>query len=148
MTEEWVLKWMNETWTNVYWSLEKGILIGTESRHSNYHNNTRWFKYDRDKLWLVYTQIVPVIFEPPCNINDWVVTEIEFVEAVLFRKVTLKHEITSYLFVDWWETLPVFAQSEMLQGTLCCKEHKILSSRDETQLGPGENDCVSAHCCT
>jgi hypothetical protein len=29
-------------------------------------SNTRWFKYDRDKLWLVYTQIVPVIFEPPC----------------------------------------------------------------------------------
>jgi hypothetical protein len=28
---------------------------------------TRWFKYDRDKLWLVYTQIVPVIFEPPCT---------------------------------------------------------------------------------
>jgi hypothetical protein len=27
----------------------------------------RWFKYDRDKLWLVYTQIVPVIFEPPCK---------------------------------------------------------------------------------
>jgi hypothetical protein len=27
---------------------------------------TRWFKYDRDKLWLIYTQIVPVIFEPPC----------------------------------------------------------------------------------
>jgi hypothetical protein len=27
----------------------------------------RWFKYDRDKLWLVYTQIVPVIFEPPCR---------------------------------------------------------------------------------
>ena len=30
---------------------------------------TRWFKYDRDKLWLVYTQIVPVIFEPPCIIG-------------------------------------------------------------------------------
>ena len=28
--------------------------------------NTRWFKYDREKLWLIYTQIVPVIFEPPC----------------------------------------------------------------------------------
>ena len=27
---------------------------------------TRWFKYDRDWLHLVYTQIVPVIFEPPC----------------------------------------------------------------------------------
>jgi hypothetical protein len=29
--------------------------------------STRWFKYDRGKLWLVYTQIVPVIFEPPCT---------------------------------------------------------------------------------
>jgi hypothetical protein len=28
--------------------------------------NTRWFKYDRDKLWLIYTQPDPVIFEPPC----------------------------------------------------------------------------------
>ena len=28
---------------------------------------TRWLKYDRDKLWLVYTQSVPVIFEPPCT---------------------------------------------------------------------------------
>ena len=30
-------------------------------------HNTRWFKYDRDKLWLVYTKSVPVIFEPPCT---------------------------------------------------------------------------------
>ena len=30
---------------------------------------TRWFKYDREKLWLVYTQSVPVIFEPPCILN-------------------------------------------------------------------------------
>jgi hypothetical protein len=28
---------------------------------------TGWFKYDRDKLWLVYTQSVPVVFEPPCT---------------------------------------------------------------------------------
>ena len=43
---------------------------------SNYHYHinlttnltyTRWFKYDRDKFLLVYTQIVPVIFEPPCS---------------------------------------------------------------------------------
>jgi hypothetical protein len=27
---------------------------------------TRWFKYDQDKLCLIYTQIVLVIFEPPC----------------------------------------------------------------------------------
>jgi hypothetical protein len=33
-------------------------------------NSTRWFKYDWDKLWLVYTQIVPVIFEPPCMWRD------------------------------------------------------------------------------
>jgi hypothetical protein len=33
--------------------------------HTQRH--TRWFKYDRDKLWLVYTQIVPVIFEPPSS---------------------------------------------------------------------------------
>jgi hypothetical protein len=33
---------------------------------------TRWFKYDRDKLWLVYTQSVPVIFEPPCiSVKKW-----------------------------------------------------------------------------
>jgi hypothetical protein len=31
--------------------------------------DTRWLKYDRDKLWLVYTQIVPVIFEPPRNME-------------------------------------------------------------------------------
>ena len=28
--------------------------------------STRWFKYDRDWLFIVYTQKVPVIFEPPC----------------------------------------------------------------------------------
>ena len=44
-------------------------------------NCTRWFKYDRDKLWLVYTQIVPVIFEPPCTsvpelyVSAWVVLQ-------------------------------------------------------------------------
>jgi len=30
-------------------------------------NYTRWFKYDRDCNRFVYTQIVPVIFEPPCS---------------------------------------------------------------------------------
>ena len=33
-------------------------------KHGVYY--TRWFKYAWDKLWLVYTQSVPVIFEPPC----------------------------------------------------------------------------------
>jgi hypothetical protein len=38
-----------------YWELKEEAL------------DTRWFKYDRDKLWLVYTQSVRVIFEPPCS---------------------------------------------------------------------------------
>jgi hypothetical protein len=33
---------------------------------------TRWFKYDRDKLWLIYTQILPVIFEPPFSVVRFV----------------------------------------------------------------------------
>jgi hypothetical protein len=39
-----------------------GISPSAQPKH------TRWFKYDRDKLWLVYTQLDPVIFKPPCTI--------------------------------------------------------------------------------
>jgi hypothetical protein len=42
-------------------------LIGNAVQKCGWFINTRWFKYDREKLWLVYTQIVPVIFEPPCT---------------------------------------------------------------------------------
>ena len=45
------------------------ISIGTAASYFTRGSITRWFKYDRDKLWLVYTQIVPVIFEPPCKID-------------------------------------------------------------------------------
>jgi hypothetical protein len=38
-----------------------------EAALKKFSASTRWFKYDRDKLWLVYTQSVPVIFEPPCT---------------------------------------------------------------------------------
>jgi hypothetical protein len=41
----------------------------TQSTQLIFKDYTRWFKYDRDKLWLVYTQIVPVIYEPPFNYN-------------------------------------------------------------------------------
>jgi hypothetical protein len=41
------------------------------SQHTQICEYTSWFKYDRDKLWLVYTQIVPVIFEPPCIFIGW-----------------------------------------------------------------------------
>jgi hypothetical protein len=52
---------------------------------------TRWFKYDWDKLWLVYTQIVPVIFEPPC-IYNCIITE------TLLRVVISSHVCKWILF--------------------------------------------------
>ena len=64
---------------------------------------TRWFKYDRDKLWLVYTQKVPVIFEPPCILNN--------TDGFEFKKSQLPgHSICLYLQVEerenkklqWW----------------------------------------------
>ena len=36
-----------------------------------YWDATRWFKYDRDWCRQIYTQTVPVIFEPPCTISRW-----------------------------------------------------------------------------
>ena len=48
--------------------------------------NTRWFKYDRDKLWLVYTQIVPVIFEPPCNFCCYCIKVFCVYPASFFRQ--------------------------------------------------------------
>jgi hypothetical protein len=57
---------------------------------------TRWFKYDRDKLWLVYTQSVPVIFEPPCTLTPLsFVSEFmcETPHAVTFRAQDWDHEM-------------------------------------------------------
>jgi hypothetical protein len=34
-----------------------------------YVQYTRWFKYDRDYLYVNKSQFVPVIFEPPCRIS-------------------------------------------------------------------------------
>jgi hypothetical protein len=34
------------------------------------HVNTRWFKYDRDDLCVNKPQFVPVIFEPPCRMEE------------------------------------------------------------------------------
>jgi hypothetical protein len=44
----------------------KNCPLFCQKRYRGGKLTTRWFKYDRDKLWLLYTQIVPVIFEPPC----------------------------------------------------------------------------------
>jgi hypothetical protein len=57
--------WMNSTLMS---SLELKNLSITRRQQLWVHlwPITRCFKYDWDKLWLVYTLIVPVIFEPPC----------------------------------------------------------------------------------
>ena len=47
--------------------------------------NTRWFKYDGDWLRLVYTQSVPVIFEPPC------------IKGRLNTKITLTPNFTAFV---------------------------------------------------
>jgi hypothetical protein len=54
----------------------------------NNEKYTRWFKYDRDKLWLVYTKIVPVIFEPPfMNVNARVEKQKYLNRITSFRKL-------------------------------------------------------------
>jgi hypothetical protein len=53
---------------------------------------TRWFKYDRDNLWLVYTKIVPVIFEPPCTCNyDMQLSLLLSKVSLILKKKSAKH---------------------------------------------------------
>ena len=81
--------------------------------------DTRWFKYDRDKLWLVYTRSVPVIFEPPCTLCDdvrrnrlasfcehefrifWVITRREVVWNRRFRTICRSH-LRKSSCLRWW----------------------------------------------
>ena len=85
---------------------------------------TRWFKYDRDKLWLVYTQIVPVIFEPPCT-WQWHFFSIkvpklpnrlsyyQIVKRILLLEVSLRYYVfnttewvpSGLLRLPWWRDL-------------------------------------------
>ena len=87
---------------------------------------TRWFKYDRDKLWLIYTQSVPVIFEPSCtkidgqslcknaNLRDVTAQHVHFIFDVL-RPTALRHcalptqprafsvkWLFTSVITDWW----------------------------------------------
>jgi hypothetical protein len=55
--------------------------------------NTRWFKYDWDKLWLVYTQTVPVIFEPPC-----IFLSFNAMNSVHFCSITLRSNQMHYFY--------------------------------------------------
>ena len=73
--------------------------------------DTRWFKYDRDKLWLVYTQIVPVIFEPPCSFSG----------RNLLRGVRpryMSHVKCMYVCV-WMSRIINFGRADRFSGGLC-----------------------------
>ena len=51
-----------ETQTYVLWATLTVIIMGRDV----ILGGTRWFKYDRDDLYVNKSQFVPVIFEPPC----------------------------------------------------------------------------------
>jgi hypothetical protein len=62
---------------------------------------TRWFKYDRDYLCVNKSQFVPVIFEPPCNIQietSNIQTQLCHVSKNIFRssKAYLNLEICTF----------------------------------------------------
>jgi hypothetical protein len=61
-----------------------------------------WFKYDRDKLWLVYTQIVPVIFKPPCSLKYWVfkTNSSRSVQPIFLLVAKLTSEIRPKVFLE------------------------------------------------
>ena len=69
---------MTQTWgisdSTRHWTQKPNPNTGHGSWQFHRSQHTRWFKYDRDKLWLVYTQIVPVIFEPPCTTHMYTCT--------------------------------------------------------------------------
>ena len=65
---------------------------------------TRWFKYDRDCNRLVYTQIVSVIFEPPCI---WKNTELK--KELTFLWIVLLHSHHTV------KTTPAFTGLRILQ---------------------------------
>jgi hypothetical protein len=111
---------------------------------------TRWLKYDRDKLWLVYTQIVPVIFEPPCkfvtifmktatNASIWN-APLRVPRNTLFFCILSTHlkpiiTGTSYTarFFNWsCSTVTFYATEAAARGTQQAREMLPTGSRDNT----------------
>jgi hypothetical protein len=120
---------------------------------------TRWFKYDRDKLWLVYTQIDPVIFEPPCILwcNKLLLTRLIFVPrydtvaivyellVLWFSGVLLIRVFCSHWRWNRWRVLAVgvdLCNMELFIGVWCelwdCLQEQTAS--ESTKV-----DCAKAH---
>jgi hypothetical protein len=75
-----------------------------------YNYCTRWFKYDRDKLWLLYTQIVPVIFEPPCIYGPCKHYKLDLRFSIFFFWRRSRLEYDAKLIANW---LPKFRRSSI-----------------------------------
>jgi hypothetical protein len=94
--------------------------------------HTRWFKYDRDKLWLVYTQIVPVIFEPPCSTH-----------VIWHRSHNRKlypacvHQSKAYIFLRdiWNETKTMLSTTEVFFASFFNQKATLSWGRSWTKGG-------------
>jgi hypothetical protein len=77
---------------------------GSESLHRLSYSGlyTRWFKNNQDKLWLVYTQIVPVIFEPPCRRNCIILFIIQGRSKIKVRYKISRQDICMYKYFGFY----------------------------------------------
>jgi hypothetical protein len=64
------------------------VMVFLKISLEKYNGHTRWFKYDRDKLWVVNTQNDPVKFEPPCKCG--------WVSLMFARDSSSSHEQLTY----------------------------------------------------
>jgi hypothetical protein len=88
------------------------------------HIHTRWFKYDRDKLWLVYTQIVPIIFEPPC-MYTWTINwpTVQIIQGD--QKVSVHLMITIQKVTSNVQSVPCQSPDRWLIGDWNCLKYCI-----------------------
>jgi len=77
--------------------------------------STRWFKYDRDWCRQIYTQTVPVIFEPPCtsslpfSLDVCMRNEITGEERKLHREKLLCSYVGTYI-LECWSCYQIFTE--------------------------------------
>jgi hypothetical protein len=88
---------------------------------------TRWFKYDRDKLWLVYTQIVPVIFEPPCT-SLWWGYFASYAEIRIKRPNSFSRSLHSSAA---WTTIPFLVSSSSVRRLTTQKTEEFIATAAE-----------------
>ena len=109
------------------WSCFGQRPIACSGKRCDQFLNTRWFKYDRDKLCLVYTQIVPVIFEPPCTMSFTPVT----------YKWNLPRGVSIWVRYKQYFTLPRYADgagSSETSVTTCRRLNDVTIKQTATKV--------------